>query len=974
MFLYADRTVCPRCRAALPVAADGCDQCRAALDDSRAYDVFVALQTVDRLVGQLSDRPLVAAGVPAATVPAGAAPPVPPGPAMQQPAADLRMRAPLPIDRPAAVRPVMSGLTVPKILLGLGALCLVVAALVFLAVAWSALGVGGRTAVLVGFTAAAGGLAAWSARSGLRAGAESLTTVALGLFLLDLTGAHSSGWFGDLGSTGFAVLAGALVAGAGTAAAVATRRTKEPRLVSAEVVVFLGTTAALLAIAGFDWATPARWSLVATVTGAALALGLRSLRLAAPAIGVAAVAGTAWIGLVAAGITRAALHASWSGLWAEGHAWPLVAAAVLVAAPLAVRRVPAAIRTGAASAAVLLLTVAACMPGLDEALAPVTLTLVAVVATHTVAAWLLPHPWRIVTAAPLTLAGAATALLACMAALSAVVDSGLLDHGLWTDDATGYVMPWSVDGVWSALLPLTTAAALAALISLARVSSLVPTRRLLAPAITILVAAGSLSPVIFGVPRYTSVAAFVVAAGGLVAWALVRRQHVAWIAVPPLGILALGTALADDGLTIAVLALLTAAFAAASTGRAPGWLREVSGWALPVALGATTWAIASASGLDGTWRAAPVIAAVALLALGRPAIAPEVSGLGVALVAITVSAAFEPGDLRIVAGQLAATGLVATLVGVLRRSEGSLAGMALLGAAGLAAWPDTATAVVVLSLGLAVTVLHEVRRTAPADVVARAATPVAAGGLLWSAADLVGLSGAWIGVPAVVVLGALLAWRADPVREIPAGFVGGWTALAAVAPLADPQAWTAVYLTLGGVAFTVSALLHVDRRRFGWVGLTLLTLATWLRLEQLGVGTVEAYTLPLAVVLLVVGTVALLRGDRSTLQTQGAGLGLALVPSLLQVLAEPVALRAVLLGAGAIALVAVGVQRRWAAPLLAGGSALTLLVLRQMTIAQVLPQWALIGLAGVALTFVGLTWEKRLANVRTAAGYVRGLR
>ena len=41
----------------------------------------------------------------------------------------------------------------PKILLALGAGCLLVAALLFLAVTWSVLGVGGRTATLVGFTA-----------------------------------------------------------------------------------------------------------------------------------------------------------------------------------------------------------------------------------------------------------------------------------------------------------------------------------------------------------------------------------------------------------------------------------------------------------------------------------------------------------------------------------------------------------------------------------------------------------------------------------------------------------------------------------------------------------------------------------------------------------------------------------------------------------------------------------------------------
>ena len=92
----------------------------------------------------------------------------------------------------------MSAASVPKILLGLGALCLLVAALVFLAVAWAEMGMGGRTAVLVGLTATAGGLCAWLTTKGLRAGAESFVAVALGLLTLDIFGADSAGWLGSI--------------------------------------------------------------------------------------------------------------------------------------------------------------------------------------------------------------------------------------------------------------------------------------------------------------------------------------------------------------------------------------------------------------------------------------------------------------------------------------------------------------------------------------------------------------------------------------------------------------------------------------------------------------------------------------------------------------------------------------------------------------------------------------------------------
>ncbi|MFC6342487.1 SCO7613 C-terminal domain-containing membrane protein [Nocardioides hankookensis] len=42
--------------------------------------------------------------------------------------------------------------------------------------------------------------------------------------------------------------------------------------------------------------------------------------------------------------------------------------------------------------------------------------------------------------------------------------------------------------------------------------------------------------------------------------------------------------------------------------------------------------------------------------------------------------------------------------------------------------------------------------------------------------------------------------------------------------------------------------------------------------------------------------------------------------------------------------------------------------------AATVPQWVLIGIAGTLLTVVGITWESRLRDVRTTAGYLRQLR
>ena len=70
--------------------------------------------------------------------------------------------------------------------------------MIFLAVAWTWLGVGGRTAVLVAMTATTGACGTLLGRRGLRVAAEALTTVALGLVVLDVVGADNAGWFGDL--------------------------------------------------------------------------------------------------------------------------------------------------------------------------------------------------------------------------------------------------------------------------------------------------------------------------------------------------------------------------------------------------------------------------------------------------------------------------------------------------------------------------------------------------------------------------------------------------------------------------------------------------------------------------------------------------------------------------------------------------------------------------------------------------------
>ena len=199
MARYADPGRCPDCRAAITRGAAGCARCGLPLRGQTAQDLYVTLRHADELLATL--RAQAAPATPATPV-------VPVGPVAAAPAPRR-----------------LSAASVPKILLTLGAACLLVAALVFLAVTWQLLGVAGRTLVLVGFTGVAAALTAWSARRGLRAAAEAMGLVALGLLVLDLVGGWHAGWFDGLDTTGLLVLLGVVLAGASGAAALAVRRT-----------------------------------------------------------------------------------------------------------------------------------------------------------------------------------------------------------------------------------------------------------------------------------------------------------------------------------------------------------------------------------------------------------------------------------------------------------------------------------------------------------------------------------------------------------------------------------------------------------------------------------------------------------------------------------------------------------------------------------------------------------------------------
>jgi hypothetical protein len=254
--------------------------------------------------------------------------------------------------------------------------------------------------------------------------------------------------------------------------------------------------------------------------------------------------------------------------------------------------------------------------------------------------------------------------------------------------------------------------------------------------------------------------------------------------------------------------------------------------------------------------------------------------------------------------------------------------------------------------------------------------PPVLAGLLWSLASVADVDQVQRGVPVLVVVGLLAIALPRIEIELTAALAALVASAGAIAAADDGTVALAVHLTVAGVLVGASALVHPDRRALGWAGGLLLAAATWVRLADIGVTAPEPYTMPSAVALLLVGLDRLRRDpDATTVVALLPGLLLGTVPSLLWVLADPLTVRAALLGAGCLLLVLAGTTLRWNAPLLVGAAVGTVVVLRELApYAAQTPQWVLIGVAGTLLTVVGITWERRLRDLRGASAYLGRLR
>ncbi len=308
-----------------------------------------------------------------------------------------------------------------------------------------------------------------------------------------------------------------------------------------------------------------------------------------------------------------------------------------------------------------------------------------------------------------------------------------------------------------------------------------------------------------------------------------------------------------------------------------------------------------------------------------------------------------------------------------------------------AGWPAVWSVVLVLATAIATGVaLLLALRTAATDafwaplhtsaVVVATASAVAAGAAVadWQGVALAGSGLAAVCVAALLTLGSCAPLPTGrPVRDT-VQVVAAVTAAPALAlsALDADRLWVA--LLLAGVATAVVALTSA-RPALGWVAGVLLAASSWVRLVLSDVDAPEAYTVPAGAALLVLGYLRRRRDPGyGSWQAYGSGLSLVLVPSLLRAVTDSGNARPLLLAVVAAAVVAAGAARRLQAPLLLGAAVLAVDALVQLApylveAYQVVPRWVTIGSLGLLLLVAGVTYERRVRDLRRVGRHVARL-
>ncbi|MCW2780537.1 MAG: hypothetical protein JWR35_986 [Marmoricola sp.] len=440
-----DATICPDCRSVLDERST-CTGCGLVLAGPLATQLWTTMVTADRLIERLR-------------IPAGAPAP-----------SDVLTPMPSSVS-PVPARRRLPSASVPVVLLSLGALCLLIAAIVFVAVAWSSLGLGAKTTILLAVTALLAATATTLTRRDLRGSAEAVWLVVAGMLSVDLVAAQSAGllgldalsWREDSAMVGLALLA----MGIGVGLWARTQPVK--RLIGVQVVAVAG---AILTTATNAWAGPDADGLdVAIAIPLLVAVALLTWRpLRVTAYGVGGVGAISWLVLLGTGMSRMdeAHSATW---WSHLDGWPLLVATAYAAIPALLTRLPRPLRVLVATAALFAASMFAYGP--PHGSTTVVLTISAILVALALVSRFAPSVWS-PAAGILTAFGALGALLQVFGgSIVAVSDArqtqhGTLRYGLGTtlrgfDRAFEPPAPWTdvlvavvaVVAIWGALMHLT---------------------------------------------------------------------------------------------------------------------------------------------------------------------------------------------------------------------------------------------------------------------------------------------------------------------------------------------------------------------------------------------------------------------------------------------------------------------------------------------------------------------------------------
>lgn len=1019
----ADPHLCPDCQNPIRTSDPACPHCDLPLRGPVALELWNATLLLNRVA---DEREHLLATLRAY---AGEPPPAPARPAAPTAAPSRVQPAPEPA-RAVQARPPAAGWEplpaapprprrewdakrVQNLLLSLGVLLLVVAAVIFAVVAWGRLGIGGRAMVLAATTAATGWGAYEVHRRELTATAEALGSLTLALLFLDAYAVRRLGLAGLDEPRAAWFWSGAVAAVAAISGAYAS-------VLPLRVLRWSAAAGAQLplpiALSGADVGDSTRAIALSLQTGAVVAAA-GAVRTRLPDVALVAYTGAALTAM-------AALPLALVDAFSDDRARPGAAALVVLAAVAALAAwlgrdddLARDVTSGASTALLLLAVAAVGRVELTSAQLPALLAASGLLAV--VASAALPDLWR---RAPMAVGAAGVALPVLAVAEHAL--TGLFGPYAWVErpwtlapgasarEALMPGTPWG--GTIVVLVVLLVAAATALLLgelsgrrdvvslpvtlTVALAVLLVPLGQAWSYTAAIVwdvVAGAALTALVIPLRRDRALTANALYVGGLV----VLGSSVAWSLASESATLG---ALAGAAVLLAVVAVFdrTTSYVSAGLATALG-----NGWVMALALSRGTplersgffLALAGAACVVGglaARRVGYVVAGVGgpVYVLGTAFTATDPGWLSWALATGAVAAGVLAVLLRDERVSAVAAGFVPAWVlafsvsvdvpldraGFYVAATGAVLAVAqrllgvYVGVVGVCAYAAgivlTATDPGWLSWSFAA---GAVAAVAVAFLVAEA-RPASAG-------TAAALACAWtytyavsIGTPtgragfcaalagsAAVGLGALAA-RFDRPAGDAVEAVGATAYALAVAPSASDLGWLSWALALGGLTALADAL-RPERREVAWIGGALLSAWSWVRLWVEDVRAPEAYAAPVAATALILGHLRR-RADETvgSWAAYGPGLSIALGPSLFVALGDPGLTRPLILGLVALAVVLWGARERLQAPLVLGG--ITLALDAGVQVAPYvggLPRWIPIGAAGVLLVVVGVTFEQR---------------